>query len=64
MMNIERIREALRNIRWGSYDYYDGNHVWCRYCSATRPRPQDDAALDWHSEDCLYRIACEESLDE
>lgn len=62
-MNIERVRAALGSIRSAGWDYYDGAHVWCRFCYVTRPSARQDMDLDWHAPTCIYRIACEEDID-
>ena len=59
-MMSERLKKAQEDIRTTDWEYYDGNHVWCRFCRATRPTVEDDDKLAWHYENCIYRIAVEE----
>ncbi len=57
---LQRLLQALSELsQTASYDYYDGNHVWCRFCQATRPSPDRDADLTWHDDMCIYRVAHE-----
>lgn len=59
-MDVQRIISALDTIRFTDWDYYDGNHVWCRFCRSTKPHDADDCDLHFHDTDCIYRVACEE----
>ena len=61
-MNMERIINALSELRFTDWDYYDGNNVWCRFCRQTRPSPEHDGVWTWHDPDCIWRIANEEFL--
>lgn len=57
---LNKIQIALAELSLtADYDYYDGDHVWCRFCRANRPTPDHEDDLTWHSEDCLYRLAME-----
>lgn len=55
-----KLLKALEYIRDASWVYYDGYHVWCRYCWSTRPSPDRDADLSWHEPHCIYRVVREE----
>lgn len=55
-----RIQEALEQLKSTDWDYYDGTHVWCRFCRKDRPSPDVDTHLDWHDSLCVYRVAMEE----
>jgi len=56
---LTRLKDAVLNVRDTSFDYYDGQNVWCLYCRATRPSPNADADLSWHDSMCVWRVAHE-----